>query len=521
MADNRQIEYMALGELMTRLHPENPKQHDIGAIIQSYKTHGFVASGILDDRTGLFLAGHGRIQALNSMKRQKMDIPDGIRNGGDDWLVPVQVGYSSKNDIQAKAYIVADNKLTVLGGWNEPALAELLQEVAGSVDVALEATGYDADDLDQLLQDLGMQEEPARRTLAEQFIVPPFTVLDARQGYWQKRKRAWIALGLKGELGRGANIGAIPPNEETRLSPRYRGKEAATSNSSQQKLTAMQRGNRAKDFGTEGNIAPMVKGQAKINSAFGPPEGAGGAQSQTGTSIFDPVLCEVAYRWFCPPGGVVVNPTAGESVYGIVAGYLGYKYKGVELRQEQIDSNVEQAINIGVADSCQWVNGDGVEVCNLLGEGAADFVMCCPPYYDLEIYSDLENDLSNLQTYGEFIEMYSFIILESVRTLKNNRFAMFTVGDIRDKHGHYRNFVSDTIQAFLDAGMQLYNEAILITAIGSLPIRVSAQFPKGRKLGKGHQNVLIFIKGDWRQAVADCGHVEVYTPDGFGEDNYG
>jgi hypothetical protein len=368
-----------------------------------------------------------------------------------------------------------------------------------------------------------INETIARSTLAEQFIVPPFTVLDARQGYWQTRKRAWVALGLKGELGRGENIGAIPPNEETRLSPRYKGKEAATSYSSQQALNAMQHGKRdsAKVFGTEGNIAPMVKGQAKINSAFGSSEGAGGAQSQTGTSIFDPVLCEIAYRWFCPLDGIVVNPTAGESVYGIVAGYLGYDYKGVELRQEQIDSNIEQAINIGVDDRCQWVQGNGVDVCNLLGVDIADFIMCCPPYYDLEIYSDLDDDLSNLQTYEEFLEMYRLIISESVRALKDNRFAMFTVGDVRDKRGHYRNFVSDTIQAFLDAGMQLYNEAILVTAIGSLPIRVSAQFPKGRKLGKAHQNVLIFIKGDWRQAVADCGHVEVYTPDGFGEDNNG
>ena len=69
--------------------------------------------------------------------------------------------------------------------------------------------------------------------------------------------------------------------------------------------------------------------------------------------------------------------------------------------------------------------------------------------------------------------------------------------------------------------MLVYNEAILVTAIGSLPIRVSAQFPKGRKLGKSHQNVLVFIKGDWRQAVVDCGNVEVYIPDGFGEYNTG
>lgn len=42
--------------------------------------------------------------------------------------------------------------------------------------------------------------------LIERWIVPPFSVLDARQGYWQKRKRQWLALGIKGELGRGENI---------------------------------------------------------------------------------------------------------------------------------------------------------------------------------------------------------------------------------------------------------------------------------------------------------------------------
>jgi len=54
--------------------------------------------------------------------------------------------------------------------------------------------------------------EQARATLAERFLVPPFSVLDARQGYWQARKSAWIALGIQSELGRGenANPGGSP-----------------------------------------------------------------------------------------------------------------------------------------------------------------------------------------------------------------------------------------------------------------------------------------------------------------------
>jgi len=50
----------------------------------------------------------------------------------------------------------------------------------------------------------------ARQTLSERFIVPPFSVLDARQGYWQDRKRAWLALGIQSELGRGGAPGGSP-----------------------------------------------------------------------------------------------------------------------------------------------------------------------------------------------------------------------------------------------------------------------------------------------------------------------
>jgi hypothetical protein len=63
-----------------------------------------------------------------------------------------------------------------------------------------------------------VSSEEAHRTLAERFGVPPFSVLDARQGYWQERKRAWIALGIKSELGRGGdgNLLGLEPAEQAR-----------------------------------------------------------------------------------------------------------------------------------------------------------------------------------------------------------------------------------------------------------------------------------------------------------------
>ena len=93
-------------------------------------------------------------------------------------------------------------------------------------------------------------------------------------------------------------------------------------------------------------------------------------------------------------------------------------------------------------------------------------------------------------------EKYRGIIASACAMLRDHGFAAIVVGDYRDAQGNYRNFVSLTIDAFLRAGLALYNEAILVTQVGSLPIRVRKQFESARKLGKTHQNVLVFVKGD-------------------------
>jgi hypothetical protein len=139
-------------------------------------------------------------------------------------------------------------------------------------------------------------------------------------------------------------------------------------------------------------------------------------------------------------------------------------------------------------------------------------VFSCPPYADLEVYSDNPEDLSTLD-YAEFRAAYFDIIAKTCSLLKEDRFACFVVGDVRDKRGNYYNFVGDTVEAFRAAGLHYYNEAILVTAVGSLPIRAGRQFEAGRKLGKTHQNVLVFVKGDGKKATQACGPVEFRMPD--------
>lgn len=314
-------------------------------------------------------------------------------------------------------------------------------------------------------------DEVEKKKLSDRFLIAPFTVFNAREGWWQDRKRAWISLGIESEEGRGDNL--LNLSEACKL----------------------QRGSKlAKACGTEGN-----------------------ATDKTGTSIFDPVLCEILYRWYCPHGGVVIDPFAGGSVRGIVGALLGRQYYGIDIRKEQVEANEKQAQKITFSGPApEWRCNDSANINDELSGIDADFVMSCPPYADLEVYSDNPADLSTMK-YEDFIAAYKDIIKKSCQLLKNDRFAAFVVGEVRDKKGIYRNFVADTIQSFVDAGLKYYNEAILVTSIGTLPIRAGRTFAASRKLGKTHQNILIFVKGDPRKASEACGTVEIELPHDGGE----
>ena len=229
------------------------------------------------------------------------------------------------------------------------------------------------------------------------------------------------------------------------------------------------------------------------------------SEAQSGTSIFDPVLTELVYRWFCPPGGHVLDPFAGGSVRGIVAAMLGRRYTGIDLSAAQLAANEQQSETIVPGNRPRWVHGDSSRA-GELAPGEYDLVFSCPPYLDLEVYSDDPADISNMPP-AAAMAAYRACIGAACALLRPDRFACFVVGDVRGADGLYRDFVGATVDAFRAAGLGYYNEAVLVTAVGSLPIRVGKQFVASRKLGKTHQNILVFVKGDPAKATAACGPV--------------
>ena len=139
----------------------------------------------------------------------------------------------------------------------------------------------------------------------------------------------------------------------------------------------------------------------------------------------------------------------------------------------------------------QWYVGDSNVVLDNINK-EYDLVFSCPPYGDLEVYSDLDGDISNME-YEDFLIAYESIIKKACAKLKVGGHAIFVVGEFRDKKGNYYGFVPDTYNAFKKAGMKLYNEAILATSLASAALRASGNMKSG-KLVKVHQNILDFVK---------------------------
>lgn len=288
-------------------------------------------------------------------------------------------------------------------------------------------------------------------SLRGKYVVPPFSTLDTRAGYWQTRKREWVALGIKSELGRGDDL---------------------TFNFG---------------FFDIERYENFRKGNAEENSL------------KYATSIFDPVVAEIAVKWFCPEGGLVFDPFAGGSVRGVVTGMLGRKYLGIDLSKEQIAADIANEAEIDVVsyggEKPKWVCDDSKNADNHIADGAADMILTCPPYFDLEVYSDDVRDISNMDWEG-FSEAYKEILSTASRKVKDNRFAVIVVGNVRDKKGIYHDLVSLTNETMVANGFGLYNDLILVNSVGSASIRAESQFKGNRKAVKVHQYVCVYYKGD-------------------------
>lgn len=451
--------------------PWNPRQisdHDFENLQRLISEFGMLQP-IVVQKNGTVIGGHQRLKVAKALGMKK-----------------VPVTYVDFPDERAKALNIGFNRTA--GDWDEELLERLYLELKEYDDPELLTltglTNEEMDLIDQQAKDAAEEAEGGGGgglTLAERFVVPPFTVLDGRQGYWRDRKREWLSLGIRSLEGRDWNVmtdGGVAAMEVDRRNRSKRRKPAV--------------GVAGTAYSLQGLALPKGSAQSLPDYA--------------GASILDPVLIEVLYRWFSRPHARTLDVFAGGTGTGVVGAALGRRYVGVEIRPTQVKANRAQwkRIRQDVEKSPwprghrvtapTWVLGNSLNLSKIV-KGKFDFVISHPPYYDLEKYSTVAGDLSSYRNYEMFLRDYRKIIANAVGVLRPNSFAAIVVGDVRDKNGALRGLPAATVKAFADAGAVLYNAAFYITPLTTLPIRTSAQFHRRRKLGKGHQDVLVFWKG--------------------------
>jgi DNA modification methylase len=406
-----------------KLNPNNPriiKDDKFKKLVQSIKDFPEMLDirPIVVNKEGIILGGNMRYKAC---------IEAGIKE-------PPHV-VVDLTDEQQKEFLIKDN---VSGGeWDWDVLAN-----EWNVE-QLDSWGLDMPSVEvELLESEEDKKTEAIQKLEDKFIVPPFSILNTREGYWQERKKYWnILIGDNGESR---------DNIESKVNATV----------------------------TNWDNKPYKGGVIKENSI----------------SILDSVLAEISNKWFGLKNCKTFDCFAGDSVFGYVSSYLGNSFTGIELRQEQADLNNERIKGF----NSKYICDDGRNILNHIEENSQDLLFSCPPYFDLEVYSDLTNDASNQKDYKDFINILDTAFSNAIKCLKENRFAVIVCGDVRDKKGNYFRFPDDIKDIFIKNEMKLYNELILIQSVGNGALRAN-RYMGSRKVVKMHEQVLVFYKGDSKE----------------------
>lgn len=453
---------------------------------------------IVVDDTFAALGGNMRRRALTAIESMSVD--------------ELAQRLSGLRDYQKKTEAEKQQLVEYWGKWKETPTAPVIKASELSEDerkefIIKDNVGYGSWDMDMLanewdsqdLDDWGLDvwqdnsdgegesstsdSSPANASLNDRFVVPPFSILDTRKGYWQARKKMWREL--IGDMGESRNDTLIQ-------SPEIKYKDLYQRTRKHREELGLS----FKDY-----LEKYVPDDVKEREA--------GKVLSAGVSLLDPVMAELVCRWFGLESCKSFDCFAGDSVFGYVSAHLGNEFVGIELRPEQAQLNNERTEGM----AARYICDDGQNVAKHINADSQDLLFSCPPYFDLEHYSDLENDASNQKSYNDFIQILHNAFTAAIGCLKENRFAVIVVGDVRDKStGFYYDFCGDIKRIFKDGGMSLYNEIILIETGASTALRAS-RYMESRKVAKMHQNILVFYKGKTKDIKKHYKKIEYASED--------
>lgn len=211
-------------------------------------------------------------------------------------------------------------------------------------------------------------------------------------------------------------------------------------------------------------------------------------------SIFNPHVAIWLLNCFAPVEGLCFDPFGGGGTRAICAAKHGLSYIGIELRIEEVNATVARCKRNGVFDRVKILEGDARNSLKLIGFNKADFLLTCPPYWNLEVYKGGSADLSMIPTYIEFLEELEKIVTDSYHILKPQTKSCWVVGLHRDKRGKLLALNHDVAKIHERAGFIL-REEIILNHINTGAIQRVGNFDKGNRwLVRTHEYALVFQK---------------------------
>ena len=205
-------------------------------------------------------------------------------------------------------------------------------------------------------------------------------------------------------------------------------------------------------------------------------------------SIFNPQLAQMILAAYAPMNGKIYDPFGGGGTRGYIATKMGYDYTGVEIREEEYNRVLAQMKEWNL--NFKFILADSIKY---RPNESFDFIYTCPPYYDLEVYSDMEEDLSNAPSYMEYLNMLQKVLKNCYDILKKDSFAVFVVGNFRNKKGELEHLNGDLITKAKEVGFKLWDELIWMGA-SNVALTRCGKFEKNRKSVRMHEYIIILKK---------------------------
>ncbi len=206
-------------------------------------------------------------------------------------------------------------------------------------------------------------------------------------------------------------------------------------------------------------------------------------------SIFNPNLCQMILSAYCDENSIIYDPFAGGGTRAIISSMFGHKYYGVEIREEEVERINDKKKELDLDFTV--IKGDALN--KNFDDIKFNFSLTCPPYYDLEQYSNLDNDLSNQKDYNGFLEMLSKSVKRVYDCLEDDSISVWVVGNFRNKFGELEHLNGDLIRIGKENNFILLDELIYEGA-SKVALTRCSKFEKNRKSIRMHEYIVIFKK---------------------------